>query len=128
LIIYNIIKDKYTLHEQRNIYMKKALSPINIDKKLYRKLDSLLNMHRELGYKSKVQFVENAIEEKLDTIQDKLILTKIKESGLDSVIGEAKEFQKMKQQAEATSRRMSKALDKILGKKHTPRVYKSKKK
>ena len=112
--------------------MKKLLSPINIDKKLYRKLEGLLNMHKELGYKSKVQFVEKAIEEKLDTIQDKLILAKIKESGLDSIIGEAKEFQKMKQDSAALSRRMSKAVDEIMKKypikKHTPRVYKSKKK
>jgi len=112
--------------------LRKALSPINIDKKIYQKVDSLINMHRDLGYKSKVQFVEKAIEEKLDVIQDKLILTKIKESGLDSIIGEAKEFQKMKQDSEALSRRMTKVVDKILKKypidKHTHSVYKSKKK
>ena len=111
---------------------KKLLAPINIDKKLYRRLDGLLNIHRELGYKSKVQFVEKAIEEKMEVIEDKLILAKIKESGLNYIVKEAKEFQKMKQRSESLSRRLNKKVDEIMKKhpidKHTHRVYKSKKK
>jgi len=114
--------------------MKKALSPINIDKKIYHKIEGLLNAHRELGYKSKVQFVENAIEEKLDAVHDRLILTKIRESGLGSFVDEAKDIQQKIERGKATSERLSKLVDKHVKerqarkKKHTPHVYKSKKK
>ena len=111
--------------------MKKERKQLWIDKKIWFKIDSLLKSipkHPLTNYRSITEFVEKTINMKIDVIQNDLILEKIKESGLDSVIGEAKEFQKMKQQAEATARRMEKKLDEILGKKHTPRVYKSKKK
>jgi len=111
--------------------MKKERKQLWIDKKIWFKIDSLLKTipkHPLTNYRSITEFTEKTLNMKIDEIQNLLILEKIKEAGLDSVIGDAKELQQIKRQAEATGRRLTKAVDKILGKKHTHRVYKSKKK
>lgn len=80
--VYNYIKDKYTLYEEGNIHVKKALSPINIEKGIYKRMTYLLKVNPELEYKSRTHFVEKTLTEKLDVIENNMVLKSIKEEGI----------------------------------------------
>jgi len=103
--------------------MKKNRKQVWIDEKLWDRLAHLLNTNPNeplLDYKSKTEFIERSINDKLDEKEDKLILKKIKNSDFRPLIEEGREFQKMKRRSEETSKRLSRKLDKILKKKkHT---------
>ena len=115
--------------------MKKALSPLNIDKKLYTRMTHLLTVNPDLGYKSKTQVVEKTIEEKLDKMENDMVLRAIKEEGItgfkektrdiiDKFMQLKKEMGETKKSVELATQTMVEIKKKI----HTPRVYKSKKK
>ena len=121
----------YTNYEWESIQVKKERKQLWIDEKLWFRIDNLLKTHPHhplLNYRSKTEFVEKTIEEKLDEIRDKMILEKISSSGLDSIVSEVNDFRKMRERGEATMRRLSKKVDEMLKRKHTPLVYKPKKK
>lgn len=95
----------------------------------------MLKINPELEYKSRTQFVEKAVEEKLDKIETELVLKSIKEEGIAGFKESArKTFQKLEQLGnrmdelneliELTDQK-TKEIKKL---KHTPRIDKSKKK
>ena len=75
--------------------MKKALSPLNIDKDLYIRMTQMLKVNPELGYKSRTQFVEKTLEEKLDKMDDEAVLKMIKDEGIMGFKEKARNLLKM---------------------------------
>jgi len=120
----------YTLYEGVCILMKKDRKQLWINEPLWFRIDQLLKTHPHhplLNYRSKTEFVEKTIQEKLDEIRNKLILEKIASSGLESIVTEVKDMRKMIAGGEAFSARWEAKMKKRK-KKHTPRVYSPKKK
>jgi len=115
--------------------MKKALSPINIDKEIYSRMTYVLKVNPELGYKSRTQFVEKTLEEKLDKIETELVLKMIKDEGLMKFKEKTRKLLERSSRLEKQHAELIKKIDlniqmvaEIKKEKHTPRVYKSKKK
>lgn len=95
----------------------------------------MLKINPELEYKSRTQFVEKAIEEKLDKIETELVLKSIKEEGIAGFKESARKmFERTEQlgkQVDETRKLLEQtkqATEEIKKKKHTLHVYKSKKK
>jgi len=75
---------------KKSVYMKKSRVFTNIDKDIHRRIKRLIMMHPELEYKIISKFVNKAIEEKLNKIEDALTLERIRKAGLDEFISNTK--------------------------------------
>ena len=116
--------------------MKKKRHFASIDKEIHLRIKHLIKTHPELDYKIISRFVNEALEEKLNKIEDDLILKKIRKAGIESFVLDAKylrsEIPKIKEFEEKVSTEImilrNKMMDKFEKRKHTHRVYTSKKK
>ena len=118
--------------------MKKTRVFTNIDKDLHRRIKRLIKMHPELEYKIISKFVNKAIEEKLNKIEDDLTLESIRKAGLEEFIQNTKKIRrqipgiiKFVEEKDAmiiAERKKMKLEDQIEKRKHTHDVYTSKKK
>jgi len=95
----------------------------------------LLIVNPDLGYKSKTQFVEKTIEEKLDKMENDMVLKSIKEFGITGFKEKTREIidrtMQLKKEMGETKKSMelvTQQVEEIKKTRHTPRVYKSKKK
>jgi len=121
---------------KKSVYMKKARVPASIDKEIHLRIKHLIKTHPELEYKKISGFVNQAIEEKLDKIDDELTLKKIRKAGIEQIIKDAKYLRRhtpiLKEDIEKASADIMELRDKMMEKfekrKHTRGVYKSKKK
>jgi len=118
-----------------DIYMKKALSPLNIDKEIYSRMTYLLKVNPELEYKSRTQFVEKTLTEKLDEIENNMVLKSIKEEGITGfktktrkIIGQATQLREQLDEIFEKMEKQDQVMVKLKKDTHTLRVYMSKKK
>jgi len=116
--------------------MKKERVPARIDKEIHQRIKHLIKTHPELEYKKISGFVNQAIEEKLDKIDDDLTLKKIRKAGIEKIIEDAKYLRRHtpiliegveKISVEIMELR-NKMMEKFEKRKHTHRVYTPKKK
>jgi len=111
--------------------MKKTRVPASIDKEIHQRIKYLIRIHPELNYKKISRFVNEALEEKLDKIDNELSLKKIKEVGIEKLIEDAKnlrkEIPKIKELEEKMGVEVMKLRDNMMAefekRKHTHPVY-----
>jgi len=75
---------------KKSVYMKKARVPASIDKEIHLRIKHLIKTHPELEYKIISKFVNEALEEKLNKIEDRITLESIRKTGLDEFVNKAK--------------------------------------
>lgn len=115
--------------------MKKKRKQLWIGEEIYTRIVYLLKVNPESGYKSRTQFVEKALEEKLDKMETEMVLQSIREEG---IIGFKEKTRKLLERSVQLEKRMieinklieqnKQVTEEIKKVKHTHRVYKSKKK
>jgi len=129
--------------------MKKARVPASIDQDIHQRIKHLIITHPELNYKTISKFVNETLEEKLNKIEDSITLKSIRKTGLDEFVNKAnmirrslggmvkyyEEYHKpidekwMRAQIKLVKQSKEyKQLEKEEKRKHTHRVYRSKKK
>jgi len=116
--------------------MKKKRVPASIDKEIHLRIKHLIKTHPELEYKIITKFVNEALEEKLDKIDDELTLKKIRKAGIEKIIEDAKYLRRntpiLAEDIEKISVEVMELRDKFMEKfekrKHTHGVYTPKKK
>jgi len=132
----------YTHYEYECILMKKERKQLWIDEELYARIVHMLKVNPVSGYKSRTQFVEKAVEEKLDKMETELVLRSIKEEGIMEFKESARAILKTGMQMEKRHAEVVELIEqykqlaeenkrlkhKKAKLKHTYRVYKPKKK
>jgi len=93
--------------------MKKQRAPTNIDKNIHRRM-KLLKSRNKLAYKSITDFVNNALDEKLDHIENKLLYEQIRKHGFDASFDKAKELPKIKEEMHSLKEEQEKLWKEII--------------
>lgn len=95
----------------------------------------LLKVNPELGYKSKTMFVEKTLTEKLDEIENNMVLKSIKEEGImgfkkktSKIIGQSIQLREELDEIFEKMEKQDQVLAELKKETHTLRVYKPKRK